>query len=473
MVSVYRKIFGNDSISVLASDPVYPDRKLYLIRIGGRSFPIPVQYKNYLKEEKDEKVVEIQKARGMRDFLFEDKILREDIISTLKKIFKLYGYIEIETPIIERFETLASKYNVGTEILKEVFKLKDQGGRDLALRFDLTVPLARVISENPNIKLPFKRFQIGEVFRDGPIKLGRYRSFIQCDVDIIGNKSVLADVEILKIALDSFKELKIDVEIKINNIKILDSIIEYCNIPIEKSQDVILSIDKVYKLGIEYVKKELSEKGISKDSIDKLLKIISSKGNNQRLIKEIEKFSPDSLKEIKEVLSYLPKLKFDISLARGLSYYTGNIFEVYAKKSNITSSLAGGGRYDKLLYNLTGRDLPSVGISFGLDVIVDLLKERKIKLEKTETKIFIIPIKTIKQSLEIASQLREQGINTDIDLADKGISKNLDYCNKLEIPYVIFVGEDELKKKKLKLRDMKTGKENLLTLNQTIKKLKK
>ena len=419
--------------------------------------------------------MEIQRAKGTRDFLPEDKILRDNIINTIKEVFELYGYNPLETPVLERFDILSSKYTGGAEILKETFKLKDQGGRDLALRYDLTVPLARVIGMNPNLKMPFKRYQIADVFRDGPIKAGRYRVFMQCDVDIVGCKDVRADAEMLNIAKDVFNRLKLDIIIKVNNRKILDTVMDYAGIEKEKRDMTILSIDKLEKLGLKYVEDELKNNGLKEKQIKDLINIITIKGSNNEKIEKLKKLlkNQEWVKEIEELLKY-SDAEFDVSLARGLSYYTGNIFEVYLRNSEIKSSVAAGGRYDKMIGSLIGRgEYPAVGISFGLDVITDAIKlDKKLEFKKSIAKVYVIPIKTFDKCIKMIQSLRVNGINVDIDLMDRGISKNLDYADKLGIPFVLIIGEDELKKNKLKLRDMKSGKEEMLNIYGIIKKLR-
>ena len=416
--------------------------------------------------------MKLQRAKGTQDFLPEQKIVRQYIIDTLREVFELYGYSQLETPVLERYETLSSKYAGGSEILKEIFTLKDKGNRELALRYDLTVPFSRVIAMNPQLKMPFKRYQIGQVFRDGPISTGRVREFWQCDVDIVGIKKMTADAEILSLADMVYKKLGLKVKIKVNNRKVLNSILKEADIT-ENPEDIILTIDKLYKIGIKGVKEELKSKKLNDKQINKIINLISIKGSNQQKLKELSKLeNKEGLEEIKELLSYLKEFKtkvgFDITLARGLSYYTGTIFEVVLNK-DLSLSLGGGGRYDDMISKFmdSKQEYPAVGISFGLDRIYNLLVNKNIK--KTNTKIFIIPIQTLKESLSIAQKLRENNINTDIDLNNKGISKNLDYANKLNIPYVLFIGENELKKKKLKLKDMNSGKEKFLTISQICK----
>ncbi len=417
--------------------------------------------------------MKIERAKGTWEINPEQKLVRNKILDVLLKVFELYGFQPLETPTLQRLDVLASKYAGGAEILKETFKLNDQGNRDLALRYDLTVPLAIYAALNPNIKLPFKRYEIGKVFRDGPVSSERFREFWQCDVDTVGSESMLADAEIINLASRVFNELKLKVKIRVNNRKILDGLMDYCNIPGDKAESVILIIDKLEKIGVENVKKELREKGFENSKINKLINLISLKGKNKEKISRIKKLLTDNkgIGEIEELLKYAAKAEFDPGLARGLAYYTGTVFEIFLINSDIKSAVCSGGRYDKIIGNFIGnnQDYPAVGISFGLDRIEQALKFD----EKTTTKVYIIPIKQTKKATELANELRNNNIKTDIDLMNRGVSKNLDFANTLKIPYVIFVGEDEVKKKKFKLRNMKTGKEEMLKASEIIKKLKK
>jgi len=431
--------------------------------------------------------MDIDTPKGAKDFPPELKIPRQEIISKLIKIFETFGFSPLDTPIIERFDVLSAKYAGGAEILKETFKLKDQGDRDLALRYDLTVPLSRFLAMNPNLRLPFKRYQIGEVFRDGPIKAGRMRQFTQSDVDVVGAKSMLADAEFVKIAQAFFKEIDVDVIIEINNRKVLDGVLAGLQVPENKFIDVILAIDKLKKIDIKEIEKELQQKGIKGKLVDELLKIFSTKGTNTEKVEKLRKIIKtttgiEGLNEIEQLLSYVDQknVEFSISLARGLAYYTGTVFEVFLSKKekiNFTSSLAAGGRYDKMIGQFIGnnKEYPAVGISFGIEPITEVLKQKKQEKEtdikKTVTQVYIIPIKTIKESLKIVEQLRNAGINADMDLNERGISKNLDYASALNIPFVLFVGSKELSEKKVKLRDMKTGKEELLKVDEAVSRL--
>src|SRR3989344_2543224 len=422
--------------------------------------------------------------KGTRDFLPEEKILRDCIINTLKETFELYGYNTLETPALEMYETLSSKYAGGSEILKEIYTLTDNAKRKLALRYDLTVPLARVIASNPALKKPFKRYQIDRVWRDGPIKLGRYREFWQCDADVIGIKSMLADAELLALANSFFKKINLDVTICVNNRKLLNSILDIYNIQKEKQESIIITLDKIKKIGIKGVAAELKKKNISDKAIKALLELFNAKNKDDyKLIDKLDKLlkEKEGINEIKELLYYckefnLDNVKLEISMARGLSYYTGTVFEIFINNGSLSCSLAAGGRFDSMISNFMNsrEEVPAVGISFGLDTLMDAVTlNKKIQLKKSTTLVYIIPIDAKKECIKIAKSLRDQGIKCDMDLVGRSITKNLEYVNKLNIPYALIIGSDELKQKKLKLKDMASGKEKLLNIEVIFKELKK
>jgi histidyl-tRNA synthetase len=420
----------------------------------------------------------IEIAKGVRDIPPEEKILKSRITSTVQSIFENFGFNPLDTPIIERYDVLASKYAGGSEILKETFKLSDQGERDLCLRYDLTVPLARFIAMNQNTKMPFKRYQIGQVFRDGPIKLGRYREFTQCDVDVVGNKEMLAEAELLGIVKKVFEKLNLKIIIKVNNRKILDSILAKINIPEENRTSVILSLDKIEKIGKVSVSKELETLGLDDEKIESLFTLTEKQEDNNLTIKSLGlELGEDAVKEIKDLFRILNimnvEAEFWPNLSRGLSYYTGTVFEVFADDSAIKSSIAAGGRYDKMIGNFVGnnQEYPAVGISFGIDVIFEVLKLKEEKLKKTVVKALIISIKTDDESIRLVSELRDNNIPSDLNLK-KGVSKGLEYASNYDIPYVIFIGENELKQNKYKLRDMQSGEEELLDKDSLIDKLR-
>ncbi len=415
----------------------------------------------------------VQRAKGTRDFLPKEKRLRQWIVGTIKDTFECCGFQPYETPILERYETVSLKYGGGKEILKEVFKLKDQGNRELALRYEFTTSLARMIAMNPQLRMPLKMFQIGPVFRDGPIEAGRVREFWQCDADIIGTANVKADAEILATFSLAYKRLGLKVKIKINNRKLLTSILDYVGINKEEKEDAVLAIDKLYKIGVDGVKEELSKIGIEKEKINKLTYLISIKGNNLKKLKILRKTLGDveGVNELESLLSlckfYNVKLELDISLARGLIYYTGTIFEAVLEKGPICS-VGGGGRYDNLV-GLFGRECPAVGFSIGLDRLYDALISKKQIGSKT---VFVISIgNTFKDTIKFAMQLREENVSCDVELTERKLSKSLEYAS--DYKYVCFIGEKERKLKKVKIRDMQTGKEKFMSYKKAVEVLKK
>ncbi len=423
--------------------------------------------------------IQLMNARGTRDFPPEEKILRNNIIDVLRTTFEKYGYNPLETPILERFELFELKYGGGAEILKETFSLTDQGNRRIGLRNDLTQPFARFIGMNTRMKMPFKRYEIGRVFRDGPIKLGRYREFWQCDVDVTGIKSAIADAEILMIVNDVFKQLEFNIVIELSNRKILDGIMDFAGIPEDKRMGAMLSIDKLKKFGVDDVKKELSEKGIDDEQATKLINALNVSGNNGEKLNMIASIvnteaGKEGVEEVGKILELtsavgITCIEFNPSLARGLAYYTGPVYEVFYKDiPEITSSTAAGGRYDRLVSDFLGskQEYPTTGLAFGLEVITEAIKIKKKQMKKSVVDVYIIPIQTLNDCVKIGEQLREKGINVDMDLAGKNISKCLDFANAYGIPYVLIIGENELKEGKYTLKNMKTGEEKKYSIKQ-------
>ena len=417
-------------------------------------------------------------AKGCADVPPEEKIIKNKVVSIITSTFERYGFAPLETPILERFETLSAKFGAGegSDVLNETFKLTDQGKRKLGLRFELTTSLGRYVAMNPNLKLPFKRYEIGRNFRDGPIKLGRAREFWQCDADTVGTTSMLAEAEQLAILNDVFKELNFKIVIKINNRKILNGILNQSGI--RDVKEAIIAIDKLDKIGANGVGEELKQRGYSKKQIGAVLALVQ-KGIKLKDLKGkvIDEEGLQGIAEMEELLKYLKplgvKVEYDVSLARGQAYYTGTVLEVFLKNSKVTSSIASGGRFDNMIGGFLGggRSIPACGVSFGLTPMMEEMKLRYKDSIKTPAKVLVIPINTNKDSLAVAQELRTSGINTDFAIGKKGVSKSLQYANALRIPFVIIVGENELKKDKVQLRDMETGEEKLLSVEQVIKKL--
>lgn len=425
--------------------------------------------------------MKLQLAKGVNDSLPEEMIVRQKLIDELKTVFELYGYSPLDTPAIERFDVLSSKYAGGAEILKETFKFNDQGKRELALRYDLTVPFARVVGMNPNLKMPFKRYQIGKVWRDGPIGMGRYREFWQCDVDMVGISKMSAEGELLSMAKTVFEKFGLKYNIKLNNRKILNGMLESIG-RTEDKMDIILIIDKMEKISKDDLVKELKDAGLNKKQIDSIYDVFAIQGTNKQKLAKVKEYVKDEeglqgIKEIEDLFAFLKAYEvknftFELTLTRGLAFYTGTVFETVLTDSKIKSSVAGGGRYDEIIPKFLNTKIPfpCVGISFGLSRIADAITELG-NTKKTVTEVFVVPIGLDKEAIPIVNELRGMGIKAEIELGGRKVPKSLKYASALEIPYVIMVGENELKAGKFKFRNVKTGEDQNLTLKAIAKKV--
>lgn len=408
---------------------------------------------------------ELRNVRGSIDYGGKNAIIRNFISKTLKETFEKYGYSPLETSILCYYDLLALKYDENNDILKEIYKVSDQGDRDLALRYDLTVPFAKYIASNKDIKLPFKRYEIGKVFRDGPIKKGRTREFIQCDVDSVGIEGQMIEAELISIFVEGYKKLGMDVIIKYNNRKLMNGIIEICDIESKKINQVITIIDKKEKLTKEELIQEFNKLQLKEEQIDKMIKYLSMEFNNlNKLFKDTTNINlKEGLNEIKELNNYISELNlteyvtFSATLARGQEYYTGTIFEVYVADGSIKSSIGGGGRYDNMIGEFIndGKKYPAVGVSFGLDVIFEILKDKMKKISNID--VYIIPMNNNITALKIANQLRQNDIKVEIEMNNLKLKKALSSANETQIPLVIILGENELKENKLIIKDMRNN----------------
>ncbi len=392
-------------------------------------------------------------VKGFRDILPPDSLKRQKVREIIERNFKLFGFVPIETPTIE-YEDLIRGDNPNDSAVSDRFRLKDRGGRELALRFEFTFQLKRVFKENPNIKLPFRRYQVGYVFRDEPVERNRYREFIQCDADIVGDASVKADAECLALADKICKDLKIKYTLKFNNRTLVNSILD--NLKIKDRENVLRELDKLDKAGEVEVKKSLT-KYARKEQISKLFTTL----NNKIDFFQKQKFAgADEVAELLKLCKlYKIKAEFSPFLMRGLAYYTGSVFEGYAPE--IKGSLFAGGRYDNSVGRYVNKQVPAVGISFGR-----LLDYQNVTLETT--KCIVVSINQDNAAIETANRLRENNISCFV--MDK-LSKALEFANTNAIPFVIFVGQQEVKAKKVKLRNMKSGREELLSVANLTNKL--
>ncbi len=446
--------------------------------------------------------------KGTRDFSPIEMARRNYIFDTIKSVFRLYGFSQIETPAMENLSTLMGKY--GDEGDKLLFKILNSGDflagvdkselesansvkvlkhiSDKGLRYDLTVPFARyVVMNRGNLSFPFKRFQIQPVWRADKPQKGRYREFYQCDVDVVGSDSLLNEVELIQIVDEVYRRLKINVVLKINNRKILSGIAEVIG-EADKLVDITVAIDKLDKIGVDNVNAELREKGVSEAGIEKLQPIINMTGSNDdklNVIADVLKSSEIGLKgveELRTILRYVKMLnvatevEIDLTLARGLNYYTGAIFEVKAKDV-VIGSITGGGRYDNLtgVFGLDG--MSGVGISFGADRIYDVLNQLDLYpqelLASTQILFATFGENEFNFALNLLKEVRNNGISAEIYPEPVKMKKQMSYADNKSIPYVAIVGETEMAENKVMLKNMVTGEQQLVGVAEVVSILKK
>ncbi|HOF15310.1 MAG TPA: histidine--tRNA ligase [Bacteroidales bacterium] len=444
--------------------------------------------------------ISVNIPKGTRDFLPYEMNRRNYIFSIIKKVFEQYGYTPIETPAMENLSTLMGKY--GEEGDKLLFKILNSGDFlsnvdignknsqqltpllcEKGLRYDLTVPFARFIVQHYNeITFPFKRYQIQPVWRADKPQKGRYREFYQCDVDVVGSKSMLNEVELLQIEDEIFTRLGINVIIQINNRKILAGIAHYIQAE-DKIIDITVAIDKLDKIGLEKVKQELKSKNISDSSIEKLQPVFDISGSNEDKINQLKIILANSpiglegIAEVEEILYYLSNIRLnnevaiELTLARGLNYYTSTIIEVKAKDIAF-GSLSGGGRYDDLTGIFGIPNIPGVGISFGADRIYDVLLQLNAFpdiINKSIQAMFVnFGTTESYHALPIIQELRSKGISAMLYPEKAKIGKQFSYANTYNIPYVVMIGEEEIKNQCLLVKDMQTGKQQNLNVSELV-----
>ncbi|MEK4921231.1 histidine--tRNA ligase [Cytobacillus sp. FSL R5-0569] len=416
------------------------------------------------------KKMQEQNVKGTQDYLPEIAKVRRDITRTLEEVFVQYGCEPLETPILNYSKLMASKYSGGDEILKEMYNLSDRGRRELALRYDLTIPFAKVIAMNPQLRMPFKRYEIGKVFRDGPIKTGRLREFTQCDVDVTGIESQMAEAELMLMALDAFERIGLQVEIQYNNRKYLSGMLALFGVDKGQLNQVILVIDKLNKIGADGVMKELNHLNLSGNTLSSIQRFLEDEENST--LSSFESYEStqvqEGVKEIAELESFLQALSiegqcnFNPFLARGLEIYTGTIYEIFLVDKTITSSIGSGGRYDQAIGGLIGTNetMPTVGISFGLDVISTAFIARNVQdLSPSPVDYYVIPLSKNIEALTVANDLRKKGYNVLLEMSKMKLRRALERANKENIKKVIIIGENEVKNNKYNVKDMGTGEE--------------
>jgi len=444
--------------------------------------------------------------KGTRDFTPSETIRRNYIFDTIRSVFNLFGYQPIETPAMENLSTLMGKY--GEEGDKLLFKILNSGDfaskvrdeswqeknsqklttkiSEKGLRYDLTVPFARFVVQHQNdITFPFKRYQIQPVWRADRPQKGRYREFFQCDVDVVGSDSLLNELELIQIVEEVYKRLNLDVTLKINNRKILAGIAESIGHS-DKLVDITVAIDKIDKIGLDGIIKELSSKGLSDTEISAIEPIITHKGSTEDKILLLKNKLKDSeigllgVQEMETLFNYAKSAKvnldieLDLSLARGLNYYTGAIFEVVSNEIEI-GSITGGGRYDDLTSIFGLKDVSGVGISFGADRIYDVLTQTEkfpvYKKEQTQLMFVNFGEEESLFTLGLLKQIREAGVNAELYSKKAKLKKQFSYANQKEIPFVAMIGADEISNNTIQLKDMDSGNQEQLSIEELINKI--
>ena len=428
-----------------------------------------------------------QIPKGFRDFLPPQKALRQQVIKTIQNTFEVFGFEPLGTPSLEYASILEGKY--GEEGDKLIYKFDDRGGRKVALRYDLTIPLARVVAMHPTIPKPFKCYHIDPVWRADKPQRGRFREFWQCDADIVGSDSMLAEAEIITTIYHILKALNFDqFTIRINNRKILNGMAQSLGIEEATIPALLRIIDKLEQKGIEGIKQELSEKGFKTESVNTILELFDPSIGKSIDFTDLNKRFPNSplltegITELESIFASLTALgvdaqyySFDLSLARGLDYYTGPIFETTLDGPKM-GSITGGGRYDNLIGMFSNTNIPATGSSFGLERIVTVMEELKLAplpSTITEVMVTIFTPELQKDSLRLTAQLRSHGIKTEIYFTPAKMKKQLAYASNKGIPLVAIIGPDEQKNNTVILRNMVNGSQEAIAadeLNSVIKR---
>ncbi len=422
--------------------------------------------------------MKLMNVKGTYDYMPEDMKIRNNILDVLRRNFEKYGYLPVETPTLNYYELLSYKYSDDAEILNEVYRLSDQGERDLGLRYDLTVPFCKVVGLTKDLVLPFRRYEIGKVFRNGPVKTGRTREFYQCDVDVVGIDNRLIEAEQILMAVNTYKELGIDVIVKYNNRKLMSGLIELAGIESEKKDSVIGIIDKLEKVPFDEIKEMLEGIGISSECIGNLFDLFMKNIYDYEKMTDKNELISEGVNELLEVNKYLSdldildKCHFTPTLARGLSIYTGIVFEFYDAAGRITSAIGAGGRYDKIITNFmnNGNNYPAIGLSFGLEPIFAILKQSMVNTRLID--IYMVPLDTNVEVLKLATTLRSKGYRVLIEMNKKKVGKCFEYAERNNIKYVMIVGMDEVNSGIYKIKDMDKKEEYSYNQEELINYLK-
>ena len=418
--------------------------------------------------------VEPRTLAGFMELLPAEQIKFNKMKQIIEETYQCYGFLPVDTPIVELQEVLLAK--AGGETEKQIYQF-EKGDTKLALRFDLTVPLAKYVAKNyGNLSFPFRRYQIGKVYRGERAQKGRYREFYQCDIDIIGDETldILYDAELPSIIYTTFKKLGFDdFTIRMNNRKILNGLFAYYE-QTQNSAEILRIVDKIEKIGKEAVKEELEKLNVPNEAIEGILDFIAIDGTTEEKIEKLKAMPIQNdiyqlgVEELQQVVKYVrlfgvpeANFKIDLSIARGLDYYTGTVYETFIEGHRELGSVCSGGRYENLAQYYTDKKMPGVGISIGLTRLFSELSERNlITIDTTSiAEVLVVPVSEneMPEAVELATTLRNQAIRTEVYIADKKIKAKMKYADKLKIPYVVVIGEEEVKTKQMQVKNMQTG----------------
>lgn len=425
-----------------------------------------------------------QVLRGMRDFTPRQMLLRQRVIDILRRVFERYGFDPIDTPLLEYYEVLSGKY--GEEGEKLLYRFVDHGGREVGLRYDLTVPLARYVAvHRSELTLPFKRYHIGPVFRAERPQRGRYRQFWQCDVDVVGTRSMLADAEVLSVWIDALSALRVpNAVIHVNHRQLLEALARAAGVEPALALSVYRAIDKLAKIGEDGVREELIRAGVEPKAAERVLELIRVQGHPETVFDTVRHLLAEdaeaqrALDELAELFGYLaaygaPEGSYilDLSLARGLDYYTGPVAEVIVREPAI-GSLGGAGRYDRLIGMFLGEEIPATGASLGLERLVEVVDEYGLlPTPETVSEVLVVAVEEQQRSeiLRVAQELRANGIDAEVYLGERvDLRRQLQYANRKGIPFAIIVGPDELAAGVVTLRNLVTGEQERVARHEMV-----
>lgn len=421
-------------------------------------------------------MADIPFPRGVKDLMPNEALFRNELLNKIDSVFQLFGFLTIDTPTFESLKVLKAKDAIGQEN-KLIYELKDE---DLGLRYDNTVSLARYMAMHQDLPLPFKRYYIGKVWRREEPQRLRYRELTQADADIVGGSETVTNAEVIAVACVILESVGIDYVVCINDRKLLEKVLAKFGVPKEQFTDIERSIDKMDKLGESKVAELLKGLGIAAPLIDQIMAFVGQNGTNDQKFNYIDGIlgETSSTKELRETFGLLQdynlrgEIRLDLWIMRGLDYYTGIVFE-YKNKYDESISIAGGGRYDNLISLYGAKSIPAVGVSFGIDRILDML-EYSASLEYTYANVFVANVGqgNYRYALKVANALRVSGIPTDINMASRNLSNQFAYASTIKTKYVAIIGDAEEKAVKIKLRNLITGNESLVTLDEAVKIIK-